>query len=234
MALAGLVLAFFHLVGFIFLDGFALDLGSFDYPTPKYLKFVGLWVVFGTVAAGSLALAIAHYWSSSRTCKGLDAAWRAVTDNIFLTCACVAAFVIPLSIRYFVLGSAPLTDDESAYRFAAELIASGRLWVVSPQPKIFFDQNFMINDGRLYPMYFLGWPAFLQLGLWVGAPGLVNPLLSALTVPPLALALRRFVGRRWARAGVLLFLSAPFIQIAAATLLSHTACLMALTWALYF
>ena len=68
----------------------------------------------------------------------------------------------------------------------------------------------------------------------MGAPGLVNPLLSALTVPPLALALRRFVGRRWARAGVLLCLSAPFIPIAAATLLSHTACLMALTWALYF
>ena len=83
LALAGLVLAFFHLVGFLFLDGFALNLGSFDYPTAKYLKFVGLWVVFGTVAAGSLALAIAHYWSSSRTCKGLDAAWRAVTDNIF-------------------------------------------------------------------------------------------------------------------------------------------------------
>jgi hypothetical protein len=131
-----------------------------------------------------------------------------------------------------VLSGAPLADDESAYRFAAQLLASGRLWVASPALKLFFDQNFMINDGRLYPAYFLGWPALLALGVLIHAPGIVNPLLSALTVPALSRVLRHFAGPAWSRAGVLLFLSAPFLQIAAATELSHTSCLMALAWCL--
>ncbi len=156
-----------------------------------------------------------------------------MSERRFLLWTCAAAFAIPLAVRYGLMHGAPLADDESAYRFAAELLASGRLCVPSPPLKLFFDQNFMINDGRLYPVYFLGWPALLAPGVWIGAPGIVNPILSALTVPPLVRALSHFVGPSWARAGVLLFLSAPFLQIAAATELSHTSCLMALTWCLW-
>ena len=82
----------------------------------------------------------------------LGAEWAALSDRRFLSWACLAGFAIPLAIRYLLLHEAPLTDDESAYRFAAELLARGRLWVPSPEMKIFFDQNFMINDGRLYPV----------------------------------------------------------------------------------
>ncbi len=99
--------------------------------------------------------------------------------------------------------------------------------------KLFFDQNFMINDGRLYPAYFLGWPAILAIGVTVSAPELMNPLLSALTVPALYGVLQHFVSRLWARAGILLFLSSPFLQIGAATEPSHTSCFMALAWSLY-
>src|SRR5262245_32136900 len=154
-------------------------------------------------------------------------------SRLFLVWTSPAPFAIPLVLRLRILHNAPLTDDESAYRFAAELLASGRLWVPSPPLKLFFDQNFIINDGRMYAVYFLGWPALLVPGVWVGMPGLVNPLLSALTVLPLYRALHHFVGTAWARGGVLLFLASPFIQIAAATGLAHTACLMALTWSLW-
>jgi hypothetical protein len=123
----------------------------------------------------------------------------------------------------------PVTDDESAYRFAAELLGSGRLWAPSPPMKIFFDRNFMINDGRLYPGYFLGWPALLAPAIRIGYPWVANPVYSALTIPPLFAVLRRVVGSGWARGGVLLFLSSPFIQVAAATGLSHTSCLLVLT-----
>ena len=136
-------------------------------------------------------------------------------------------------LRFGLLGGAPLTDDKSSYRFAAELLASGRLWVASPERKLFFDQNFIVNDGRMFSVYFLGWPALLTSGVWTGATWIVNPICSALTVLPLLRALRHFVGPSWDRIGVVLCLSSPFAQMAAATELSHTSCLMALTWCLW-
>ena len=231
--LAGLSLIAFYAVGAVFLDGYALDLGSLNFPTPRYVTFVAFWSLLGGFAAALLALAIARRCGSPIEVGRLTAQWRGASDHRFLIWTCGLAFACPLVIRHWLMKGAPLADDESAYRFAADLLASGRLWVASPPLKLFFDQNFMINDGRLYPVYFLGWPALLAFGVWIHAPGVVNPLLSALTVPPLERALRHFVGTGWSRAGVLLFLSAPFLQIAAATLLSHTSCLMALTWAFY-
>jgi hypothetical protein len=230
---AVLTLGAFHLAGILLLDGFRLDLGSLNTPTPQYLVLVAFWTPFGALAAALFALALAWPRAPSSSTGRLAAEWAALSDRRFLLWACFAAVVIPVAIRRWVLHGAPIADDEAAYRFGAELLARGRLWVQSPPLKLFFDQNHMINDGRLYPVYFLGWPALMAPGVWMGAPGLMNPLMSSLTVPPLFRAIDSFVGPRWARAGVLLFLSSPFLQVAAATLLSHTSCLMALTWCLW-
>ena len=229
---AALVLLAFHLVGLTFLSGYRLDLGSVDFPTPGFLTLAAFWIPIGGLSAALMTPAIAACAGLPWTMR-LRNEWIALPDRRFLLWACLAGLVIPLAVRYFLLREAPLTDDEAAYRFGAQLLAKGRLWVPSPDMKIFFDQNFMINDGRLYPVYFLGWPALMVPGVWLGMPGVVNPLLSALTVLPLFGALAHFVGRSWARAGVLLFLTSPFIQVAAATQLSHTSCLMALTWCLW-
>ena len=235
---AGVVLALaaFHLLGFVFLDGFALDLGSLNFPSPRYISFVELWTVCGTASALLLALALSEHASSTDWIGRSIAWWTALPGRWFLAGSCATAVLIPLLIRVWLLKGAPLADDEGAYRFAAQLLASGRLWVASPPLKLFFDQNFMINDGRLYPAYFLGWPALRVVGVWLHAPILVNPILSALTVPPLTQLLNRLAGREWVKSGVVLFLSSPFIQVAASTELSHTACLMALAscLALYF
>jgi len=227
---AALAMTMFHLVGASYLSGFRLDLGSLNFPTPRYLTLVAFWTPIGALSAGLLAVALARALTTSPRCRSLVDEWNRLTDRRFLLWATVAGFVIPVTIRFGLLKGAPLTDDESAYRFAAELLATGRLWTQSPELKLFFDQNFMINDGRLYPVYFLGWPALLAPCVWIGATGIANPLLSALTVFPLLRSLTALVGSAWARAGVLLFLSSPFLQIGAATGLSHTSCIAALVW----
>lgn len=226
---AGVVLAAFHLLGLLLWDGFALDLGSVILPTPRYVRFVLLWVLFGTVGATLISLGVAQACSRSAAFEAVRQRWEAMSDRQFQLAAGVLALLIPLLLRSALMSGSPVTDDESTYRFAANLLLSGRLWAPSPPLKLFYDQNFMINDGRLYPMYFLGWPALLAPAVWMRAPGVANPIYSALTIFPLFAIARRFVGAGWARAAVLLFLSSPFVQIAAATQLSHTSCLLALT-----
>ena len=230
---AALAMAAFHLVGTTYFNGFALDLGSLNVPTPGYLTVVAFWMPFGALAAVLLAFAFMYAAGLSDRARQLTAEWESLSDRRFLLWTMAAAFVIPFAIRRWVLHDAPLTDDESAYRFGAQLFASGRLWAASPPMKLFVDQNFMINDGRLYPAYFFGWSALMAPGVWLGATGVMNPLYSALTMPALIGVLTSLVGRSWARGGAVLFLAAPFVQITAATQLSHTTCLMALTWCVW-
>ena len=231
---AAVALFAFYAVGIIFLDGFLLDLGSLNFPSPRYVAIAVSWTVFGGWASILLAVAISRALESMPDRRVRAPSPQLFTGSRFLLPAMIVAFVVPLVLRTFLLKGAPLTDDEGAYRFSAQLIASGRLWVPSPTMKLFFDQNFMINDGRLYSVYFPGWPALMALGIWLHAVGAVNPLLSAATIPALYQILRRATSEMWSRFGVLLFLASPFIQLAAATLLSHTSCLMALTWATCF
>jgi hypothetical protein len=232
MVAAVALLVAFVLCGWYFADRFVLDLGSLNAPTPRYVVFTGLWTLFGLFSSVCLAEAFAGAAAYSHRARRLLAWWHARSDRSFVIWSSAAALAIPVALRVFILHNAPVADDESAYLFAARTLASGRLWVASPDMKLFFDQNFMINDGRLYTVYFLGWPAMLAAGVVTGLPGFVNPLLSACTVPPLFRVLRRLVGARWARLGILLFLGTPFIQVSAATMLSHTSCLFALTCAL--
>lgn len=222
------VILAFQGFGFFFADGYRLDLGSLMFPTPKYLGLVSSWIIFGSIA--SLLLMRAFQASGH---KSVSQPARP-SDLAIVIAGMAAAFIGPILIRRFLLDSAPLTDDESAYTFAAQLLERGRLWIPSPPDKIFFDQNMVINDGHFYTVYFLGWPALLALGRSLHVPSLLNPTLFALTIPPFFLVLERMCGRTWAAAGVALLVSSPFLQVGAATELSHTACLMALTWALYF
>jgi hypothetical protein len=225
---AACVVTFHRLVACV-MPGRILELGSRTTPTIGYTAVAVFWVVLGGIASLLLASAIS---------KGRLPSARRATDDLpserrFLTVAVIVAFLLPITLKYAVLLGGPLTDDESAYRFSASLLASGRLWAPSHQWKLFFDQNFVINDGRMYTAYFLGWPALLAPATWLHAEAVWNPLLSALTVPALFKALKYVVGSRWAKAGVLLFISSPFLQVGAATHMSHTACLMALTYALW-
>lgn len=217
------VLMAFHAVGLVFLQGWALDLGSLQLPAPRHGVFLLLWTTLGAAATAAIAIGLALRLDP-------DAVKIGGTDRQWLIGGSVAALVVPALIHLYVLGGLPLTDDDSAYRLSAELLASGRLTADSHPLKLFFDRAFVINDGRLYTQYFLGWPALLAPFAAVGLAGAANPVYAALTVPALFGVLRRAAGPLAARIGVLLFVSSPMMMIAAATGMSHTSCVMALAW----
>lgn len=227
LILAGLLLwAALPAVGLLN-DNFFLDLGSITGPSAGYLRFLTYYSILG--GAGAVLLA-----------SGLEAAchgrfvWRGFHDRAFVIVTASVAILIPAAIRATLLRGMPLVDDESLYRFSAELLASGRLYVQSHPLKLFFDHIFLINDGRVYSQYFLGWPALMVPGALLGIQGYENALIAGLTVPGLYGLAKEFMSRRWAQIAVLLMLASPMLQVMAATQLSHTATIAALTWAAFF
>ncbi len=238
-AFAAVLLAALHAVAAELLVEDLTDFGrSLNAPTPGFARFLALWMLFGTLAAGFLAAGIARVAAVRDLGPRFAAAWKAGPDGKWIAYGSIFAFLIPAALRTYLLGGAPLTDDESAYRFMAQVLAAGRVYADSPMDggplKLFFDNRFMINDGKLYAHYFLGWPALLVPGVWLGTTGSMNALYSALTVPALYLVLRRLVGTVWARAGLVFYLGSPMLMVAAATETSHTSCVMALAWLTWF
>jgi len=211
-----------------------LDFGrSLNEPTLGHGRFLAFWMLYGSLAVAFLALGLTRFLSRGRLAERLAAGWQAGPDGKWIFYGSIFAFLIPAFVRTFLLRDMPLTDDEAAYHFMAEVLASGRVTADSPPLKLFFDNRFLINDGKLYAHYFVGWPALLAPGLWLGIPGFMNALYSALTVAPLFALLRRLLSSAWARAGVLLYLTSPMLMLAAATETAHTSCVAALaafTW----
>ncbi len=217
-------------VGRLYLWSYTLDLGTLVLPAVRQTYFLLFWTVLGSISAAFLAVGLTRLQALAprpvaSPAEQRDATWLAVTM--------AAAFLVACTIRAFVLRGAVVTDDESAYRFMAQVLASGRLWVDSHPMKAFFDRVFMINDGRFYGQYFIGWPALMAPGVFLGATGYMNALYSALTVPAVFLTVRRLAGAAAGRVATILYLASPMLAIGAATELSHTTCLMAAAWSVY-
>jgi hypothetical protein len=233
--LAGVLgLAGFNAVGATYLHSFILDLGSINMITPAYMAFLGLWMLAGTVSAFFFALGFARLAANAGVADIIATRWAGPSDRAWIAGACLLAFLIPTAIRVFVLENAPVTDDESCYRFSAELLAGGHLTAESPPMKLFFDREFVINDGRIYTQFFLGWPALLVPGICFSVPEAMNAFYCALTIPALFWILRRLAGSGFAKLGTALYLLSPFLMTAAATMMSHTTCAMAITWLCWF
>ena len=213
--------------------GLVLDVGRLVLPTAGFMVLLASWAHFGTAAAAALAVATALGLAANGRGDRWAARWRAVPDRTVVVALTLFAVAAAAAVRLLLLKGVALTDDEASYRFAAELIASGRLWVPSHPLKLHFDHPFMINDGRFQSAYFLGWPALAAPGVWLGIVGYMNAFYFGASVPAIFLAARRLLGSTWARIAAALYVSSPFLLVLAATELAHTTCLAALAWALW-
>ena len=123
--------------------------------------------------------------------------------------------------------------DESAYRFQARILATGRLAADAPPRtatdetayrKEFAFHHHVIHDGKWFGKYPLGWPLLLSGGVLAGADWLVNPLLAVLLM---ALSYRIAVlvfGEAEGRLSVLLLIASPIFFDQGASYLSHVSC----------
>ncbi len=138
--------------------------------------------------------------------------------------ASVLVFGLVTLSRYGLLGDTAITDDENVYTFMARTFASGRLYLESmPEPvRPFFNNQFIINDGKWYGIYFPGHPALLALGERFHLMHWVPTVSATLTVPLTFAVGRRVFGPRAALLALPLLALSPFFILSSATLLGHS------------
>ncbi|MEQ1690372.1 MAG: hypothetical protein ABMA00_03755 [Gemmatimonas sp.] len=105
----------------------------------------------------------------------------------------------------------PHIADEVAYLFQARTFASGRVTLPNPPVPGAFELYLLESGPRgWFSPVPPGWSAALVPGVLIGAPWLVNPVLTGVNVLLAYLALQPLYGRRTARLSTLLFAASPW------------------------
>ncbi len=125
-------------------------------------------------------------------------------------------------VAYRIFDRIPHLEDEVAYWWQAQVFAEGEITVPSPpEPKSFLVPFVVDYQGHRFSKYPPGWSALLALGMALGMPFWVNPLLAGAAV----WLTYKLGARLWSpRIGLLaasLTLTSPFFWLHAGSLLSH-------------
>lgn len=142
----------------------------------------------------------------------------------FLAGAVVIALATGVWAHRAIAKGVPDVPDELGYLHTARTFAHGHLTAPSPPAQEFFYVSWGVHDhDRWYAVFPPGYGAALAVGVAVGAPGWVNPVLGAALVVVLFLLAELVLGRDHlgARIAVLLYLASWFRLMQAASFMAH-------------
>ncbi len=132
-------------------------------------------------------------------------------------------------LSWFAYQRHPHVPDEVVYILHARYFAAGMLELPLPPAMPAFDLDLMTVDAtRWFSPVPPGWPAILALGVLVGAPWLVNPVLGGLAVVLTHASVREiYQDRVVARLSTILLATSPWFLFMSMNFMTHTLTLVA-------
>ena len=146
-------------------------------------------------------------------------------EKTMLSLLVVLCVIFSLSISVGIFQDSILSSDEWSYLIQAHIFSHGRLAVPSPRQREFFDHIHIVNNGRYYSKYPPGWPFLLAIGVFVGVPRIVNPLLGAGTLLLLYAMGKKLYTPQIALLASLFALASPYFLFNTGSYFAHTASL---------
>jgi hypothetical protein len=184
------------------------------------------YLVFSTVGSFGLLAGLGSLLDApARWLQRAHERMQSLRPGTFVVAVPLLVLVVSCLISWLVYGHVPRIHDNVAQVFQARLFSQGKLFAASPQLPQFFDLMLTVNDGRWYSQYPPGHPLLLTLGVLVGLPWLVNPLLGALTVLVIYYLGRELYDERTARLGTLLAALSPFLMLMSSQFMNHASSL---------
>lgn len=151
---------------------------------------------------------------ATRRSKGLDR---------FAVLAAVCVTTVTAALSYGVYERHPHLQDEGVYLYHARYLAAGMLTMPTPPVLEAFDLDLMHEDnGRWYCPFAPGWPAVLAIGVLLGVPWLVNPVLAGVNVLLAYLLLRQLYDLATSRVTLLLLCVSPWNLFLGMSFMTHT------------
>ncbi len=116
----------------------------------------------------------------------------------------------------------PHIPDEVAYLIQAKYFAQGLPWMSPPPVPAAFDTFLLeVSGDRWYSVFPPGWPLVLAIGVRLGVPFLVNPVLAGVCVLLTYLLVQELSDRPTARLSALLLAVSPWHLLMSMNFMSH-------------
>ncbi len=138
------------------------------------------------------------------------------------------AVVVYATVAQLVFDARPLFIDEIVQLYQARLFAAGRLTdTVGPFPEFFGALNVVSLGDRQFGQFPPGGPAHLLLGVSIGAPWLITPLIGGTAVYTFSFLVRRIEAEAPVALGAILLLAfSPFMIFMSASHMNHVPTLL--------
>lgn len=158
-----------------------------------------------------------------------------VNQRTFLFIVFIIPFLATLLISYFVFDQIPHVQDSIAQVFQAKIFASGQLYAASHPFKEFFDYTHMINNGKWYSQYPPGHAFFLMIGVLLGIPWIINPLLGALSVLIIFFLGKEIHDKKTGQLAAVFTILSPFFLFMSSEFMAHSSAMFTIAlFALFF
>jgi hypothetical protein len=204
-------------------DGTTLAVTSID-PTPAADLGAVAATILRATALASLLIAVFACLESISQASPRPAASRRWRVGPWAALLATAAVVVSLWVARDVLEGLPHLPDSVTYLLQARWLLGGDLWgsVSSHQGFLDIPYTYVVGERWLghYPP---GWPLLLSIGLAVGAPWMVAPILGGIFVILLYLAGRELDGPVTGILAATLGLLSPMARLIFGSMLSHAA-----------
>src|SRR5690606_30150154 len=120
--------------------------------------------------------------------------------TFLLASLCLVSFCLSWGYFYFYLGGAPRIIDATTYLLEARSFAAGSFSFEVPEPTASFRGRFLIHTAedpqRLAAVFPPGYPTVLALGVGLGVPFFIGPVLAALLAAATYSLAQELTGRR--------------------------------------
>ena len=162
-----------------------------------------------------------------------DRLLMALPPRAFALAACVFITALCLAASWMAYRFRPVSGDEFAELWQAALLAQGHLAARAPAFPAFFSTSMTVQaNGLWFTQFPVGGAAALSVGMLVGAPWIVNPLLTGCTAVALHAFVRVIESERIARRATVVFALSPFVLLMGGSQMNHALVLLGITTAL--
>jgi len=178
-------------------------------------------------AAVFAAFACALWDPQARVARAVLSRWRSIGRRTRHGLIVIVFFIECAAFCLLIAEQTPRVFDGFNYYFQAMNFSHGQAAAPIPPAAKHFDFPFvMMYNGRWFGSSYPGWPALLALGLILGVPWLVNPLLAAAALALTIRWTRTEHGEETADLVGLLGVLSPFYIAVGGIFLSHPAALL--------
>lgn len=140
----------------------------------------------------------------------------------FVLGAAVWTISVTALLAWYIYESHPHIPDEVSYLYQARYFAAGMLTMPPPPVPEAFDVDLMTyEETRWYVPTPPGWPIVLSVGVVLGIPWLINPLLAGLNIALIFAVTQRLYDLPTARLAVLLLATSPWYIFMGMNFMNH-------------